>query len=141
MIWKRPFLSVCAVLEMLPWYDVAVMRAPEIGSVSGGGPVTRPRMMSVDCWAAAGTGLPSRAPPRQTSRARREDFTTTIYGITSRKVAGRDPTLPCPPGSIPMDPPETASGVDESQLIDQVLTGDMTAARRLYDAHLGAVHR
>jgi len=40
-----------------------------------------------------------------------------------------------------MDPPTTGSGVDESQLIDQVLTGDMTAARKLYDAHLGAVHR
>jgi RNA polymerase sigma-70 factor (ECF subfamily) len=31
--------------------------------------------------------------------------------------------------------------VDDSQLIDQVLSGDMTAARRLYDAHLGAVYR
>jgi len=31
--------------------------------------------------------------------------------------------------------------VDESQLIDQVLSGDMTAARKLYDAHVGAVHR
>jgi RNA polymerase sigma-70 factor (ECF subfamily) len=52
-----------------------------------------------------------------------------------------NPTLDNPPGSISMDPPKTASGVDESQLIGQVLTGDMTAARRLYDAHLGAVHR
>jgi RNA polymerase sigma-70 factor (ECF subfamily) len=40
-----------------------------------------------------------------------------------------------------MDPPKTATGVDEAQLIDRVLTGDMTAARTLYDAHLGAVHR
>ncbi len=31
--------------------------------------------------------------------------------------------------------------MDESELIDQVLTGDMSAARKLYDAHLGAVHR
>jgi RNA polymerase sigma-70 factor (ECF subfamily) len=31
--------------------------------------------------------------------------------------------------------------VDESQLIDEVLRGDMAAARRLYDAHLGAVYR
>ena len=31
--------------------------------------------------------------------------------------------------------------MDERQLIDQVLSGDMVAARTLYDAHLGAVHR
>jgi RNA polymerase sigma-70 factor (ECF subfamily) len=31
--------------------------------------------------------------------------------------------------------------VDESQLIDQVLSGDMIAARTLYDAQVGAVHR
>jgi len=31
--------------------------------------------------------------------------------------------------------------VDESALIDEVLRGDMAAARRLYDAHLGAVFR
>ena len=52
-----------------------------------------------------------------------------------------DPTLALHPGSISTDPPETASGVDESRLIDQVLSGDMTAARKLYDGHLGAVHR
>jgi RNA polymerase sigma-70 factor, ECF subfamily len=32
-------------------------------------------------------------------------------------------------------------GVDESGLIDEVLRGDMAAARRLYDAHLDAVFR
>jgi RNA polymerase sigma-70 factor (ECF subfamily) len=31
--------------------------------------------------------------------------------------------------------------VQENQLIERVLAGDMTAARQLYDAHVGAVHR
>lgn len=31
--------------------------------------------------------------------------------------------------------------MDETQLIERVLAGDMSAARQLYDAHIGAVHR
>jgi RNA polymerase sigma-70 factor (ECF subfamily) len=31
--------------------------------------------------------------------------------------------------------------VQETQLIERVLAGDMSAARQLYDAHIGAVHR
>jgi RNA polymerase sigma-70 factor (ECF subfamily) len=31
--------------------------------------------------------------------------------------------------------------VQERELIERVLTGDMTAARQLYDAHIGPVHR
>src|SRR5690349_16181751 len=86
MIWNRPFLSVSAVLEMLPWYDVAVMRAPEMGSVSG--PVTRPRMMSVDCCAKEREGAASRAPAASTSRARRGIFTRTAYGFGFEKLPG-----------------------------------------------------
>src|SRR5689334_3304237 len=65
------------------------MRAPTIGSVSGGGPVTRPRMMSVDCCAAAalGTEAASRAPPKPRRRAQGRVFTTTIYGTGAEKVA------------------------------------------------------
>ncbi|HJQ20933.1 MAG TPA: sigma-70 family RNA polymerase sigma factor [Gemmatimonadaceae bacterium] len=40
-----------------------------------------------------------------------------------------------------MNPPETFAHVDEAELIERVLAGDMTAARQLYDAHVGAVHR
>jgi RNA polymerase sigma-70 factor (ECF subfamily) len=31
--------------------------------------------------------------------------------------------------------------VNEAELIERVLSGDMSAARQLYDAHVGAVHR
>lgn len=31
--------------------------------------------------------------------------------------------------------------MDEAELIERVLAGDMSAARRLYDAHVGAVYR
>jgi RNA polymerase sigma-70 factor, ECF subfamily len=31
--------------------------------------------------------------------------------------------------------------VQEKELIERVLTGDISAARQLYDAHIGAVHR
>lgn len=31
--------------------------------------------------------------------------------------------------------------MDEAQLIERVLAGDMSAARELYDAHVGGVHR
>src|SRR5215831_16219224 len=47
------------------------MRAPEMGSESG--PVTRPRMMSVDCWANAGRG--KRAHTAAARRAKRRIFT------------------------------------------------------------------
>lgn len=47
------------------------MRAPEMGSESG--PVTRPRMMSVDCWANAGRG--KRAHPAAARRAKRRILT------------------------------------------------------------------
>jgi RNA polymerase sigma-70 factor, ECF subfamily len=42
-----------------------------------------------------------------------------------------------------MNPPETPAQVqpNESELIERVLSGDMGAARQLYDAHVGQVHR
>ena len=40
-----------------------------------------------------------------------------------------------------MNPPESPASVNEAELIERVLSGDMSAARRLYDAHVGEVHR
>jgi RNA polymerase sigma-70 factor, ECF subfamily len=42
-----------------------------------------------------------------------------------------------------MNPPETPAQVqpNEAELIERVLSGDMSAARQLYDAHVGQVHR
>ena len=40
-----------------------------------------------------------------------------------------------------MNPPEALAQVDETQLIERVLAGDMAAARQLYDAYVGGVHR
>src|SRR5690242_12349746 len=73
MIWKRPSRPVAAVLVMPPWYEVAVMRAPSIGSVSG--PVTRPRMMSVCCWAAAEAAERPKPAITTTRRVRKRVFT------------------------------------------------------------------
>src|ERR671915_538228 len=39
------------------------------------------------------------------------------------------------------DPPEALARVDEAELIERVLAGDMSAARRLYDTYVGGVHR
>jgi RNA polymerase sigma-70 factor, ECF subfamily len=40
-----------------------------------------------------------------------------------------------------VNPPEALAQVDETQLIERVLAGDMAAARQLYDAYVGGVHR
>ena len=40
-----------------------------------------------------------------------------------------------------MNLPESPASVNEAQLIERVLSGDMSAARQLYDAHVGEVHR
>ena len=40
-----------------------------------------------------------------------------------------------------MNPPEAPASVTEDELIERVLSGDMSAARQLYDAHVGEVHR
>ena len=40
-----------------------------------------------------------------------------------------------------MNPPEALAQVDEAELIERVLSGDMRAARQLYDAYVGPVHR
>jgi RNA polymerase sigma-70 factor (ECF subfamily) len=45
------------------------------------------------------------------------------------------------PESIPLKTsPEPPKHVQETELIARVRAGDMAAARRLYDAHIGAVH-
>ncbi|MEP6621978.1 MAG: RNA polymerase sigma factor, partial [bacterium] len=51
------------------------------------------------------------------------------------------PTPAANPGSIQSNPPKPLIAVPESELIKQVLAGDMTAARELYNAHVAAVHR
>jgi RNA polymerase sigma-70 factor (ECF subfamily) len=59
-------------------------------------------------------------------------------------AAGRpaqDPTLLGDPGSISLNPPEPLPRVHDHELIDRVLAGSTTAARELYDAHVGAVFR
>ena len=40
-----------------------------------------------------------------------------------------------------MNLPEAPARVDEAELIERVLAGDMAAARQLYDAHVADVHR
>ena len=40
-----------------------------------------------------------------------------------------------------MNPPETLARVDDAELIERVLAGNMSAARRLYDTHVADVHR
>jgi RNA polymerase sigma-70 factor (ECF subfamily) len=40
-----------------------------------------------------------------------------------------------------VNPPEALAQVDETQLIERVLAGDMAAARQLYDTYVGGVHR
>jgi RNA polymerase sigma-70 factor (ECF subfamily) len=40
-----------------------------------------------------------------------------------------------------VNPPEIPERVDEAELIEQVRTGDMRAARQLYDAYVADVHR
>jgi RNA polymerase sigma-70 factor, ECF subfamily len=52
-----------------------------------------------------------------------------------------DPTLYPDPESIPVDPPEALARVDEAELIERVLAGDMSAARQLYDVYVADVHR
>jgi RNA polymerase sigma-70 factor (ECF subfamily) len=39
------------------------------------------------------------------------------------------------------EPSGALARVNEAELIERVLSGDMSAARELYDAHVGAVHR
>ena len=58
------------------------------GQRVGGGPVTRPRMMSVDCWEAAGVAAEaaSRAPARPTRRARREGLTPQFTESAGEKL-------------------------------------------------------
>src|SRR5881397_807626 len=51
------------------------------------------------------------------------------------------PTLLEDPGSTSTRPPELLTRAPEHELIDRVLAGDMTAARELYNAHVGAVFR
>lgn len=51
------------------------------------------------------------------------------------------PTLSQDPESIPLNPPEALARVDEAELIERVRSGDMSAARRLYDVYVGDVHR
>ena len=53
----------------------------------------------------------------------------------------RYPTLLREPESISSDPPEALARVDEAELIERVLAGDRSAARQLYDAYVGEVHR
>jgi RNA polymerase sigma-70 factor, ECF subfamily len=45
------------------------------------------------------------------------------------------------PGVYISEPPGVAPRVHEPELIDRALAGEMTAARQLYDAHVGAVFR
>lgn len=45
------------------------------------------------------------------------------------------------PESIEGNPPEALARVDEAELIERVLAGSMPAARQLYDAYVGDVHR
>jgi RNA polymerase sigma-70 factor, ECF subfamily len=52
-----------------------------------------------------------------------------------------DPTVQSNAESIHSDPPEALAQMDEAELIERVLAGDMPAARRLYDAYVGGVHR
>ena len=61
--------------------------------------------------------------------------------VLSPAPGARDPTFHPEPGSIPTNPPEPRSRVHDDELIDRVLAGNMTAARELYDAHVGAVFR
>lgn len=45
------------------------------------------------------------------------------------------------PESISLNPPEALARVDEAELIERVRSGDMSAARQLYDVYVGDVHR
>src|SRR5689334_11862285 len=66
MMVKRPLLSVMAVFETWPAYDVAFTSAPCTGFWSGS--VMRPRMMSVDTWERAASGVTPVRPASKRAR-------------------------------------------------------------------------
>jgi RNA polymerase sigma-70 factor, ECF subfamily len=63
------------------------------------------------------------------------------HALRRRSLAPPYPTLYEYPESIPVEPSGALARVDEAELIERVLAGDMSAARKLYDVYVADVHR
>src|SRR4051794_10621604 len=120
------------------------MCAPWMAAVSGGGPVTRPRMMSV-CWAARGAAEAAIA-TAAIRRAMRGAFTSQTYGQDRGKVLA-----PRAQSALAFPAPQPAECGERLPLF--LLKGDQGAHRHhalhavaadehaIHQPHVKAAHR